>query len=283
VPLRAGIDFSERAYDRPSLRGLLQHDRAQVAYDFEEATPEGEDYTAHLYTTDIPLPASGSSLTITPTDPRVLVQLYGIGAIDASGTVHSLGLGDRDGLQTLAGQPDSIQVVVSDANALPRAFVVPRAQTFSPARHPGLTATQLVAEPDVDLHTMTLIENDPETPTEPAPGPPVAAASSLADFGPNRVVVQATVDQPSYLVLDDFYQRGWSARVDGQPARVFIANALFRAVPLEPGAHTVDFRFEPQSIFAGAAVSLLALLAALLAIGAAVFRRDGRSATLSPT
>ena len=283
VPLRAGVDFSERAYDRPSLRGLLQHDRARVAYDFEEATPEGEDYTAHLYTTDVSLPASGSRLTITPTDPRVLVQLYGIGAIDASGTVRSLGLGDRDGLQTVPRQPDSTPVVVSDANALPRAFVVPRAQTFSPARHPGLTATQLVAEPDVDLHRMTLIENDPETPTEPAPGPPVVAASSFAELSPNHVLVRATVDQPSYLVLDDFYQRGWSARVDGQPARVFIANALFRAVPLGPGAHTVDFRFEPQSILAGAALSLLALLVALLAMGAAVVRRAGPPATLPPT
>jgi uncharacterized membrane protein YfhO len=73
------------------------------------------------------------------------------------------------------------------------------------------------------------------------------------------VRVTATASVPSYLVLDDFYHRGWTARVDGQAARVLIANALFRAVPIEPGNHTVELRFEPLSHLIGAVVSVLAL------------------------
>ena len=41
LPIRAGIEFSERAYDRPSLSGQLQHQKARTALDFEETTPEG--------------------------------------------------------------------------------------------------------------------------------------------------------------------------------------------------------------------------------------------------
>jgi uncharacterized membrane protein YfhO len=78
--------------------------------------------------------------------------------------------------------------------------------------------------------------------------------------------VSATVEEPSYLVLEDFYHRGWTARVDGQPSRVLIANALFRAVALPPGTHSVEFRFEPLSHRLGAAISALALLLALVAI-----------------
>src|SRR5262249_49457812 len=49
LPIRAGIEVAERAYDRPSLSGLLRHQKVRTALDFEEATPEGEAYTAHLY------------------------------------------------------------------------------------------------------------------------------------------------------------------------------------------------------------------------------------------
>jgi hypothetical protein len=262
IPIRAGIELSERAYDRPSLVGLVQHARTAVALDFEEATPEGEAYVAHLYRAEFPIVVSGSlnTITITTSDPKVLVEIHGIALIDPIGAPHSLSISNRDGFTRLT------DTVVQNSHALPRAFVVPRAQSFSPARHAGLTATQLVASPDVDLHTMLLVEGDPNTPQEPTGAQPVIAATRVQDLGPNVVHVTATADGPSYVVLDDFYHRGWTARVDGQPAKVFIANALFRAVAVEPGAHDVEFRFEPLSHLVGAVVSAVSLLTVLTLI-----------------
>ncbi len=78
--------------------------------------------------------------------------------------------------------------------------------------------------------------------------------------------VEATADGPSYLILDDFFHRGWTAHVDGQPVRIFMANALFRAVPIDAGSHVVDFRFEPLSQLVGGLVSVLCLLVVLGAI-----------------
>jgi hypothetical protein len=263
LPIRAGIELAERAYERPSLRNLVQHQRAAVALDFEEATPEGEDYTGHLYEADIPLPGTGRPRTIVvqPTLPSVLVEIHGLALIGVDGVAHSLDLADREGFQRLSDQ------VLLDKRALPRAYVLPRTQAFSPARHAGLTATQLVASSDVDLHSMVLIEGDASTPPEPGAPLKSAASSAVQDPGPNVVRVTATADEPSYLVLNDFYQRGWTARVDGQPARVFIANALFRAVPIEPGTHEIEFRFEPLSLTLGAAVSAVSLLAVLACVG----------------
>lgn len=262
LPIRAGIELSERAYDRRSLRGLLQHQRASVAFDFEEATPEGEDYIAHLYAAEIPVASTGpvESLTITPTDPNVLVEIQGIGVLDAAGAVRSLGLADRDGFERLG------DLVLRDGHALPRAYVLPRTQAFSPARHPDLTATQLVASSDADPHTMVLVENDPTTPQVPHGSQAAVPASQVEDIGPNVVRVSATADSPSYLVLNDLYHRGWTARVDGQPARVFVANAVFRAVALEPGTHEVEFRFEPMTHLVGAAISGVSLVVAVLVI-----------------
>jgi hypothetical protein len=156
--------------------------------------------------------------------------------------------------------------VIRNANALPRAYVLPREQAFSPARHTGLTATQLVASPDMDAHTMVLIENDPNTPAEPTGNAQAAAATRVDDLGPNTVRVAATADSPSYLVLTDFYHRGWTATVDGQPARMLIANALFRGVAIDAGTHVVDFEFRPVSMLIGGIVSAASLLLALGAI-----------------
>jgi hypothetical protein len=269
IPVRAGIELAERAYDRPSLRGLVQHQRPPVALDFEETTPEGENYTAHLYGATLPLRAAqqAASLVVAPLDPKVLVDVHGLALVDASINAHPLDLGNRAGLHRLS------PTVIENSTALPRAFVVPRAQAFSPARHPNLTATQIVASPDVDLHTMVLIEGDPAAPDAPGPSSvSAAAATAIEDVSPDVVRVTASATTPSYLVLDDFYQRGWSARVDGESAKVLIANALFRGVAIEPGTHVVEFRFEPLSQSIGAAISAASLLVVLMVLVVSVLR-----------
>jgi hypothetical protein len=262
VPIRAGIELSERAYDRPSLAGLLQHQKARTALDFDEATPEGEAYTAHLFEATLPVAGSAGPVTFTPTNPAVQVEIYGLAAVDATGRVTSLDLSDRDGLQRNAASAGLIQ----NLHALPRAYVLPQGQGFSPARHPALTATQLVASSDFNPHTSVLIENDPAAGAEPAGDVPAVAATRVEDLGPNSVRVEASADGPSYLVLTDFFHRGWTATVDGQPARVFIANALFRAVAIDGGTHVVEFHFAPLSIGIGAAISAISLIAVLGAI-----------------
>ena len=115
----------------------------------------------------------------------------------------------------------------------------------------------------MDVHRQVLIENDPTTPAQPGPPDVEATPARLVDVGPNAVQVIASPEVPSYLVVADFYHRGWTAYVDGRQSRVFIADALFRAVALEPGQHVVEFRFEPLSHLLGAVVSALTLAVAL--------------------
>ncbi len=113
---------------------------------------------------------------------------------------------------------------------------------------------------------MVLIENDPSVAASPSGDQLATPATGIEDLGPNEVRVEATADGPSYLVLNDFYHRGWTVRVDGQPSRIFVANALFRAVPIDAGVHVLDFRFEPASQRVGAVVSVLCLLVVIGAI-----------------
>lgn len=86
-------------------------------------------------------------------------------------------------------------------------------------------------------------------------------SAMMLKYEAERVVVQTTSDTPGYLILTDANYPGWLATVDGQPAEIQTAYDLFRAVPLSAGTHTVEFRFEPQSLKFGAIISVISLIA----------------------
>lgn len=100
---------------------------------------------------------------------------------------------------------------------------------------------------------------------------------------PERIALYVETPTDGYLVLRDTYYPGWQAAVDGQPAPIYRANALVRAVPVSSGAHTVEFVYDPLSVKIGALVSsvTLAALAGGLLVGL-VRRRRSAAATGFP-
>jgi len=87
----------------------------------------------------------------------------------------------------------------------------------------------------------------------------------------NEVFVDATVSEPSWLVLADSYFPGWKAFVRRQGTGedveqqipIYRVNGNFRGVRLEPGAWTVRFKYSPDSVKIGAFVSFIGGMAAL--------------------
>jgi MYXO-CTERM domain-containing protein len=74
------------------------------------------------------------------------------------------------------------------------------------------------------------------------------------------------------LVLSDTHYPGWTATVDGHPANILEVYGGLRGVIAERGAHRIEMRYRPVSVYAGAALSLLGLIAAF-----AIRRRDSGS------
>jgi hypothetical protein len=112
----------------------------------------------------------------------------------------------------------------------------------------------------------------------------LAAESSEAEQ-PNGVVqvqhdeagqitlsVQVPGAAPHVLVVSEAHFPGWQVWVDGRPETLRAARGALLAVAVPPGAHTVEFRYQPQSLAAGAVVSLAALLATLVLVF--IRRRD---------
>jgi uncharacterized membrane protein YfhO len=64
------------------------------------------------------------------------------------------------------------------------------------------------------------------------------------------------------LLLSVPYSTGWTATVDGAPARTFTANVAFTGIAVADGTHHVKMRYETPGMRAGIIVSLLALAVA---------------------
>ncbi|MCC6294665.1 MAG: hypothetical protein IT164_18575 [Bryobacterales bacterium] len=78
----------------------------------------------------------------------------------------------------------------------------------------------------------------------------------------NLVEIHAEMACRGLLVLSDTWYPGWRATVDGHPAELLEVYGGLRGVVLDQGAHRVRMVFRPASVYLGAGLSLLGLLAA---------------------
>jgi hypothetical protein len=98
-----------------------------------------------------------------------------------------------------------------------------------------------------------------QVPSAESFAPTTGTAEYLTD-DPEYVALSVRLENaPAYLVLNDTFYPGWRVLVDGQPAPLYRANGLVRAVPVPQGSHRVEFIYDPASVRMGAIVSLVSL------------------------
>lgn len=155
---------------------------------------------------------------------------------------------------TLAG---SRYAVYRNPSALPRAYVVPRADA-TPEDVPAM----LCGYRAVDPRTAVLMPADPLS-GEGRRQPYTPARWCSND--PDRVVVAVTTEAPGLLVVADTWMPGWTATVDGRPAPIYRGNHAQRVVPLDrPGAHQVELRYQAPGLARGVAISAGSVFACLV-------------------
>jgi hypothetical protein len=78
----------------------------------------------------------------------------------------------------------------------------------------------------------------------------------------NSVKIAANLFEPGFLVLTDADYPGWKAYDHGKEKQILPAYGLFRAIALDKGQHSIEFRFEPKIIYVGLIITVVSFLLA---------------------
>jgi hypothetical protein len=124
-----------------------------------------------------------------------------------------------------------------------------------------------------------VIEESISTPHRPnAPGDP---AVTLETYRFNSVTLAVDAPRPGLVYASESFFDGWTATVNGAPARILPANYAFRAVEVPAGKSVIEFRYWPPGLTAGLSLTGTSVIATLGLFVVPVFRRV-RSVRLEP-
>ena len=144
---------------------------------------------------------------------------------------------------------------------------LPRARLFSRwevSTNDAATLARL-ASPAFDP-AETVLVSDELPPPDPASTNASPGRVEFDHYQPKAIRLKAENAVPSVLLLNDHYHPDWRVYVDGTAAPLLRCNYLMRGVRLEPGLHTVEFRFEPSANALYVSLAALALGVVLLGV-----------------
>lgn len=295
LPLRAGHESSEWAYDCADVRPTMRQGRASVfrSYPVERGGTrcEGHDYVA-LLSVQHPEQSKQTqlgeikSIELRWSGPRGTLALKKItllneethtstpvnpvaGSLDAPARWRRAGeinAANSHYGQKVKAEDVGAAVVYENLRARPRAWLVP--EVTSLAADDVLNAIRSSRLPDgraFDPARLALIEepfNFNANQIDPA-----AIAQALRLTG-HEMEVRTKANGPAFLVTSDMFYPGWHATVDGAPARLYQTDYVLRGVPVPGGTHVVRFEFSPHSFYYGVGLSALSLF---LLVGCALW------------
>ena len=168
--------------------------------------------------------------------------------------------------------------VVRNENAYPRAWVVHDIR-FKPTvtglgrRERKETMEEILFPNDLFWRNPMLTSFDPrrvawietDNPADLAgtvsrANPSPREAVTVAEYEPDRVVLDADLETPGLVILADVYYPGWTLTIDDRPAPIHRANRLMRAAAVSAGRHRLVYTYQPASFRVGAAISLAGLV-----------------------
>jgi hypothetical protein len=84
-----------------------------------------------------------------------------------------------------------------------------------------------------------------------------------SEFTSGKVSIETEAPAKSLVVISQSYYPAWRAYVDGQPARLWLANYAFQAVEVPGGRHEIQFCYEDRAFVIGRTLSALGLVLCL--------------------
>ena len=173
-------------------------------------------------------------------------------------------------------------------------FIVPNEETGEP--EPMLNpdangaawfveAIEWVDKPDVEIEMLGLMDNKSVAVADSrfrdmVSGPMGGGEITLTEYYPNRLVYDYTSAEGGVAVFSEiYYNKGWTAYIDGEEAPYFRADYVLRAMELPAGSHTVEFRFRAPHypLIAGITLTFSWVIVAGIVVAAVVMIRNRRN------
>jgi hypothetical protein len=145
-------------------------------------------------------------------------------------------------------------IIYRNNSVLPRAFLVPK--------------FEVIADKDAVLNRLKDDSFDPrkivilsKTPTGMQPlADSIIGNVQIASYDPNRIIIEADLQNSGFLILSDNFHPDWKASIDGKPTKIYRAYHTFRAVYLDSGKHTINFFYDSPAYRLGSTISIIAFI-----------------------
>ena len=139
-------------------------------------------------------------------------------------------------------------------HVLPRFFLVDETQAVGSLEE----ALEALAAPGFDPRRVAVVEG--VAGWKGAPGQNAKPVEVL-HYVNNRMQLSVESPRPTFMVTSEAYYPGWRVWVDGRETSLVLTNAAFRGLPLAAGRHWIEMVFRPTTIWYGAVISVLGLVA----------------------
>jgi SAM-dependent methyltransferase len=185
------------------------------------------------------------------------------------------------GLVIRSGRPDAGEVILDGVSGtyssiLVRRPTAARAYAAVPRWVPDQDAAFAELGRGLALVDSPVLTGEAPPSWTPEPGPAGAAGPvRIVEYAAEHVVLEAHMERAGAVVLNDLFAQGWTATLDGAPARLYPANMLARGILVPRGDHRIEMRYRLPRLREGLFVSACSLAACL---GLALFARGRRSA-----
>jgi hypothetical protein len=258
LPLRLGIETADWAYDGIASRARVHHSQPRDALTFPAYLRSvGRDFTGKKFVARFDVASTIRAIGARAFLPGAGLTIEHIDLMDDAGNAISLASLLHRADFALAFRSHTA-AMWDNRDAMPRAFVVYRAETLTDAETLARMQSSEFEPAQIvfvnDAPSANLISNSPGD-----------YRVEVIEYQSDRAVFQVATDRAGYFVLADAWYPGWRAFVDAVETPIWRADYMFRALPLSPGVHRLEFTYQPASFAWGVLISGVVL--AILGIG----------------
>jgi hypothetical protein len=263
VPVRSGVDVAEYRAPEPGWP-MADYVGPRVVWAGSAFVPWPTTSVepVRLYASTLPLaqPFEAVSVEVRVVASAGRFHLHGLGLQRADNSAVSVRPLDKTKYQPLYA--DQTSALLENTAARPRLSIAGEAVAAN-----GPTTAIRLHELAWDPGRQAIVEG--LSPEAIARGGAAGSACSdvgavcevrLLEYLPNRIVAQADLSVPGFVILADRFDEGWRAYVDDVEVPIARANGVERLVAVPAGSHVVRFSYAPLPIYLGIGISAVAVV-----------------------